>query len=253
MDLLGEYEAQDHWREWDAMLEQLPIARDQTVLDLGCGPGLVSARLATLAAKIVGVDRNAKFVSAARQRCPTSCTFLEADLYTFEARDIPHADGLWSSFVAAYIPDFAPILTRWVSCLHPGGWIALVEIDDLWRGHHPLPPDVCAAFAEFEEHFCAEGKYDSRMGRRLAAVCRDVGLTNTSESRWSDPELAFDGPAPPAILAAWRRRFERVPFMKAYFGADRFNEIAQIFLDTISRPDHHSTAVVVMVQAERPP
>ncbi len=252
MDLLGEYEAQDQWRNWDAMLERLPIARDQTVLDLGCGPGLVSARLATRAANIVGVDRNAEFVSAARQHCPTNCTFLEADLNTLETRDIPHADGLWSSFTAAYFPDFAPILRRWISCLSPGGWVALVEIDDMWRGHHPLPAEVHAVFTEFEEHMCAEGNYDYRMGRRLGTVCRNVGLTITAEYRQNDPELAFSGPAPPAILAAWQRRFARMPGMKAYFGADRFNEITQIFLDTITRPDHRSTAAVVMVQAERP-
>ncbi len=252
MDLLAEYESQDQWRDWDAMLERLPIARSQTILDLGCGPGLVSARLAARAANIFGVDRNAEFVSAARQRCPTSCTFLETDLKTLEPRDIPHADGLWSSFTAAYIPDFAPILKRWISCLSSGGWVALVEIDDLWRGHHPLPADVRAAFTEFEEHSCSEGNYDYRMGRRLSAVCRDVGLITIVESRWNDPELAFSGPAPPAILAAWQRRFERVPVMKAFFGANRFREVTQAFLETIIRPDHRSTAAVVMVQAERP-
>jgi hypothetical protein len=40
--------------------------------------------------------------------------------------------------------------------------------------------------------------------------------------------------------------------MKAYFGAERFDQIAGAFLESISRPDHRSTAAVVMVQAERP-
>jgi hypothetical protein len=120
----------------------------------------------------------------------------------------------------------------------------------MWRGHHPLPLDVRTSFAEFEEHMCAEGNYDCRMDRQLATVCRDVGLSTISEFRRNDPELAFSGPAPPAILAAWQRRFARTPGMKAYFGTDRFNEITQIFLDTIARPDHRSTAAVVMVQAK---
>jgi hypothetical protein len=91
------------------------------------------------------------------------------------------------------------------------------------------------------------------MGRRLVEACRDIGLTAISESRWHDPELAFNGPAPAEILAAWRRRFARLPVMKAYFGAKRFEQISETFLESISRPDHRSTAVVVMVQAERPP
>jgi len=98
MDLLAEYGAQDRWRDWDAMLKRLPIARDQTVLDLGCGPGSVSARLAARATNVVGVDHNAEFISAARQRCPNNCTFIEADLRALDPRVIPRAHGLWSSF-----------------------------------------------------------------------------------------------------------------------------------------------------------
>ena len=238
MDLIREYEAQDQWRDWDAMLERLPIARDQTVLDLGCGPGLVSGRLAKLAANIVGVDRNAEFVSAARQRCPTNCTFLEADLYTLETRDIPNADGLWSSFAAAYFPDFAPILKRWTSCLSPGAWVALVEIDDMWRGHHPLPPELHAAFAEFEEHICAECEYDYRMGRRLGAVCRNIGLTVSEEYRTkrpSDDGIRWPKPHLPSWLLG-RTAVVNSDARQAVrdLGAERFNEITQVFLDTIT-------------------
>jgi SAM-dependent methyltransferase len=252
MNLLAEYEAQDRWRDWDAMLKRLPIARGQTVLDLGCGPGSVSARLAARGTNVFGVDQNAEFIIAARQRCPNNCTFLAADIRTLDTRVIPRAHGLWSSFAAAYFPTFSPILNHWISCLAPYGWVALVEIDDLWRGHHPLPEGVRAAFEEFEEHLRTQGGYDSRMGRRLAAACRDIGLTAISESRWNDAELAFNGPAPAEILAAWRRRFSRLPAMKAYFGAERFDQIAGAFLKSISDPDHRSTAAVVMVQAVRP-
>jgi len=253
MDLIAEYVAQEQWREWDAILDRLPIARDQTVLDLGCGPGPVSARLAGRAAKVVGIDQNLELLNAARERCPANCRFLEADLRALESQNLPLADGLWSSFTAAYFPDFASVLQCWLSYLAPGGWIALVEIDDLWRGHHPLPDGVRAAFAEFADHIFAEGSYDCRMGRRLGAICQSVGFTIKAKYRVNDPELAFDGPAPPAILAAWQRRFARMPAMRTYLGADRFNEVTQSFLETISLSDHRSTAAVVVVQAERPP
>jgi len=107
---LAEYEAQDQWRDWDAMLKRLPIVRGQTVLDLGCGPGSVSARLAARATNVVGVDHNAEFISAARQRCPKNCAFLQADLRKLDVRIIPRGDGLWSSFTAAYFPDFSAVL-----------------------------------------------------------------------------------------------------------------------------------------------
>jgi hypothetical protein len=76
---------------------------------------------------------------------------------------------------------------------------------------------------------------------------------------WADRNLRntiarpVSGPAPPEILAAWRRRFKRLPMMKAYFGVKRFHQITVAFLDLLQSPDHQSTAAVVMVQAERPP
>ena len=252
MNLPAEFEAQSRWRHWDAMVERLPIVRGQTVLDLGCGPGSVATRLAARATNVVGVDHNAEFIAAARQRCPENCDFLQADLRTLDAQVVPSADGLWCSFAAAYFPDFSPVLKRWISCLSPRGWVALVEIDDMWRGHHPLPEGIRAALEEFEERLRIQGGYDFRMGRRLAAACRDIGLTAISETRWNDAEFAFNGPAPAEIVAAWRRRFERLPAMKAHFGAERFDQIAGAFLESIQSPDHRSTAAVVLVQAERP-
>ena len=52
------------------------------------------ARLAARATNVVGVDHHAEFISAARQRCPKNCAFLQADLRTLAARVIPRADGL---------------------------------------------------------------------------------------------------------------------------------------------------------------
>ena len=157
-------------------------------------------------------------------------------------------------------------IERWLKILRDNAYAASAELA-AEKGAFPLfdrdaylarpniaalPEDIRAALEEFEERLRTQGGYDSRMGRRLAAVCRDIGLTAISESRWNDAELAFNGPAPAEILAAWRRRFARLPVMKAYFGAERFDQIAGAFLESISRPDHRSTAAVVMVQAERP-
>ncbi len=234
------------------MLKQLPIESGQTVLDLGCGPGLVSARLATRCASVIGIDREADFLEAARRHCPAKCGFVEADLAELDSLELRPANGMWSSFTAAYFPAFEPVLASWAACVKPGGWLAIVEIDDLLAGHHPLPVEIQRAFKEFTEHMRLNGLYDFRMGRRLGKMCRALGLTVVSETALEDRELAFDGEASPEILAAWKRRFERMSSMRAYFGARRFNEISQEFLETISSPAHYSTASVVMVLAMRP-
>ena len=249
MGVLEQYLLQDKWRDTEAMLGHLPIEKGQTVLDLGCGPGLVSARLASHCERVIGIDLNSEFLEAARRQCPSNCQFLEADLEDLNVSDLTPVDGLWSRFTAAYFPNFAPVLEQWAACVRPAGWLALIEIDDLFTGHHPLPVDTQNAFEEFMDHARSNGHMDFCMGRRLSEVCRIVGLEVVSEHSWKDPELAFDGVASPEIVNAWRQRFNRMPMMRAFFGADKFDHITESFLNTISSPEHYSTASVVMVTA----
>jgi len=252
--MLEDYLAQDKWRQWETMIGHLPIQPEQSVLDLGCGPGLVSARLAARCQRLIGVDRESTFLDFARQHCPSKCQFIEAGLADFDARSVgavAPVDGLWSSFVAAYFPTFAPVLARWVSCLAPGGWLAIIEIDDLLTGHRPLPEDTNNAFQEFTDYARSHDHYDFRMGGRLAEICRAVGLSVVSQHSFKDRELAFDGAAPPEIQAAWSARFARMHGMKAYFGSDRFDQLTESFLSTLSSSDHVSATSVQMVIAKR--
>ena len=249
--MLEEYLMQDKWRDTETMIDHLPIESGQKVLDLGCGPGLVSARLALRCERVIGIDLDIQFLEAARHHCPSNCEFMEADLEDLNLAELTPVDGLWSRFAAAYFPTFAPVLDRWATCVRPDGWIALVEIDDLLTGHHPLPVKTQNAFMDFMDHARSSNLMDFRMGRRLSEICRAVGLEVVSEHSWKDRELAFDGAASAEIQNAWRRRFERMPMMRTYFGDERFKQITESFLSTISSPEHYSTAKVVMVLARR--
>jgi len=251
MNLAQEYLAQNKWRDWERMLEQLPKGRNQTVLDLGCGPGIVSNLLAARYRKVVGVDRDVELLDTARQLCPSNCEFVESDLGHYPYESISPVNGIWSSFTAAYFPRFVAILEQWRTCLAHGGWIAIVEIDDLLAGHHPLPTDIRASIEEFGEYLCSGGQYDFRMGRKVSNYCRAAGLTVISEHTFPDDELVFEGAASPEVIAAWKHRFKRMQGMKSYFGDNRFEEIVATLLKTIASPDHYSTATINMVIAKR--
>ncbi len=250
--MLEEYLAQNQWRDWETMIRQLPIESGQTVFDLGCGPGLISARLAPHCSRVIGIDQEATFLDVARQHCPPNCEFVNANLTTLDASTLIPANGVWSSFTAAYFPSFSSVLERWVSCVTPGGWLAIVEVDDLLTGHNPLPADIKDTIKEFMNHARSIEQYDFCMGHRLGNICRTIGLQIISEHSWRDPELAFDGIATPAIQEAWSRRFDRMQGMKTYLGADRFQEISNAFLETISSSEHYSTSSIKMVLAKRP-
>ena len=251
MSVLEEYLRQDKWRDNETMIGQLPIESVHTVLDLGCGPGLVSARLATRCKRVIGIDLDATLLESARRHCQSNCEFVRSDLKDLNVADLAPVDGLWSRFAAAYFPTFESVLEQWVTYVRPGGWLALIEVDDLFTGHHPLPVNTQNAFLEFMEYAHSNDHMDFCMGGRLRKICQTVGLNVISEHSWKDRELAFDGAASPEILTAWRQRFERMSMMRSYFGSEKFNQVTDVFLKTISSPKHYSTAKVVMVLARR--
>ncbi len=90
-------------REIPEVLALAGVSAPCRVLDMPCGPGRHSAALAALGHQVVGVDRTARYLDAARLRAPTA-TFVQADMRTFErpgAFDL--VVNLFSSF--GYFPD----------------------------------------------------------------------------------------------------------------------------------------------------
>jgi trans-aconitate methyltransferase len=256
MSLAEEYLRQDAWRSFDAMLEKVPLAAGQRVLDLGCGPGTMVARLAAKGAEALGVDQDNLALKEARERAGADGgaagepRFLNADLRTLNLDEAPF-DGLWSSFAAAYFPDFGPVLERWIGHLKPGAWLAITEVEAMFE-HRPLEPNARAALEEFATEMQAQGRYDFDMGAKLADFCSAAGLEAVQSSNWADAELAFQGPAAPDVLEAWRRRFARLTGMREFLGQARFVASREALLHSLSAPDHEAEASVVMVLARKP-
>jgi trans-aconitate 2-methyltransferase len=97
------------------------------VLDLGCGPGELTARLAARwpGAQVVGVDNSAAMIESARE-------FGSADgRLSFTLGDVGGwpppgpADVLVANAVLQWLPDQLGVLTRWAGLLAAGGWLAV--------------------------------------------------------------------------------------------------------------------------------
>ncbi len=225
MSLVQQYERQERWRRWDDALARVPLRAGEKILDLGCALGDVTARLQRLGADVVGVDLNALDASPL---CPV--------------------DGMWASFVAAYFPRLEATLERWRKGLAPHGWIALVEMDDLF-GHTPFPTRWSRELERFYQEARTAGRYDFQSGRRLAPALRAAGFTAVQESTLADDELSFQGPATSDVLEAWQQRLERMAGLRHFLGP--FEEFRRDFLDALTSSDHRSSTRVVMVVARK--
>jgi len=243
MSLAGVQRRQFQWRDWPTILGALPPLAGQTVLDLGCGVGDLAAELTARGAYVIGFDMNEELLREARSRGLVNAEFRRANLALSMALDI-RADGLWSSFTAAYFPDFSRILRSWATALRPGGWAALTEIDDLF-GHEPLSAGIKSMLDAYARDSLEAGRYDFDMGHKLADHLHRAGFTAVRTLNVVDQELAFDGPAPPDVIDAWRNRFDRMTLLRDFCGAD-FERVRGAFLDCLVRADHRSTASVVL-------
>lgn len=149
--------ALDRW-----LLERLAREARGPVLDVGCGPGHVTAFLAAAGADARGLDLSPGMIDVARARAP-GLRFDVGDL-----RALPHADGALGGVVAMYalvhLPpaELAPAVAELARVLAPGGLLlAAVHVgrageilhpDELWGvaidvDWHLFEPDLLFAAA----------------------------------------------------------------------------------------------------------
>lgn len=199
-------------REQRARTRELLGPVDGPVLDLGCGPGHLSAELA-VTARVVAVDREAAMVAATRERAGVACLQAEATV-------LPLADATVGAAavvqVLEYVPDVPRALAELRRVLRPGGRAVLVDTDwrscvwhsddrdrtdrvlRLWEDHfvHPQLPAALPALAR------AAG-FDDVAVHGLPAVETDT--TSDTYSRSMVGTIArFVGRREPELAAAWR-------------------------------------------------
>ncbi len=248
MSVADDYRRQFAWRAWPVALDLLPPLAGRTVLDLGCGVGDLAAELSLRGARVIGIDGNEELLAVARARGIANAEFRAGDLHRPLAIEAP-VDGVWASFAAAYFVDLGAAIERWARVLRDGGFVALTEIDDLFA-HEPLSSRARAAFAAYVDDALAHARYDFRSGRKLRASLERAGFSIDHEVELADRELAFDGPADPGVVAAWRTRLDRMQLLRNACGAE-FEAVRDEFLACLARPDHRASARVVCCVARR--
>lgn len=112
------------------------------VVDLGCGPGNLTALLAERwpRAHVVGVDSSAEMIDAARNDHP-GIDWLVADIGEWEP-DRP-VDVLYSNATLHWLDDHARLFPRLRSWLSPSAGVAAIQMPDNWRAPtHRIPAEI---------------------------------------------------------------------------------------------------------------
>ena len=141
--------ADERGRPFVDLVARIAATDPRTVVDLGCGPGNLTALLGERwpAADVLGLDSSPEMVAKARELA--GLRFQVADLRDWSP--VEPIDVLVSNATLQWVPDHLALLPRLVDAVAPGGWFAFQVPGNFDEPSHTIR-DELAAEAPYAEH-----------------------------------------------------------------------------------------------------
>jgi len=165
-----------------AMWKQAGLRDGMRVLDLGCGPGVVSCTLAAElpTGRVVGADLSEELLAKAQETKDllglANVTFERANVY-----ELPFADGsfdfVYARLVFQHLRDPELALAEIKRVLKPGGRVCLMDVDDRFLMLSPEP----AHFTKFKDAAARAQREEGgnrEIGGALFGMLSASGLAN---------------------------------------------------------------------------
>ncbi len=113
------------------LVDALELGREDSVLDVACGPGIVAAAVAQVAGNVVGIDLTPEMIDLARERCAAA----GLENVTFDIGDVtelPYGDDEFSRVVCRYalhhVSDPAAVVGEMARVCAPGGRVVVADM-----------------------------------------------------------------------------------------------------------------------------
>jgi len=204
------------------------------ILDVGCGPGTITADLAHCVPEgtIIGVDRSSDVVHQAQldHGAVVNLSFRAGDVYSLEFEDASF-DVVYAHQVLQHLSEPVAALAEMRRVLRPGGLVAVRDGD--YGAFVWWPPDrALDRWMEIYQQITVRNGAHANAGRQLHTWVDDAGFTDlvVSSSNWTfhrDDERAWWG-------ETWAERVETSEFARQGLEyelttTDELAEIARAF------------------------
>lgn len=160
-------------------IDSLASLRGKTVLDVGCGGGVLSESMARRAAHVTGIDLSSKALGVARLHA------LESEVMNLEYREIATEalaaerpasfDVVTCMEMLEHVPDPASVIDACARLAKPGGWVFFSTLN-----RNPKAFLFAIVGAEYVLKMLPRGTHEYERFIRpseLARWCRDAGLS----------------------------------------------------------------------------
>ncbi|HMO84655.1 MAG TPA: class I SAM-dependent methyltransferase [Lacipirellulaceae bacterium] len=134
--------------DFGALVGQLPLADNATVLDAGCGDGFFTELLVQRfpGGMATALDSQPAYVEAARRRLAPAIAAGRCRAVQGDVRQLPCPDGaldaIWSAHSMQSYESIPPVLDEFHRALRPGGVLAVLESDNVHSIMLSWPPDL---------------------------------------------------------------------------------------------------------------
>lgn len=123
----------------------VPLSEQWDGLDFGCGTGLVTLQLAPVLRSMTGVDSSSGMLERLGAKIATAgFSNVRTELCDMEQGKLPAGKYhlITSSMTLHHIREIAPLLKSLKTLLHPGGWIALADLETEDGTFHDDPTGI---------------------------------------------------------------------------------------------------------------
>jgi trans-aconitate 2-methyltransferase len=133
------------------LVNRIHLQQARVVIDLGCGPGTLTATLAQRwpMAQVLGIDSSEQMIHRASVLAGERIGFALGDLAAWEPAE--RVDVVVSNAALQWVPDHRALLPRFAAAINPGGYLAFQVPGNFDGPSHRVLFDL-AADARFAGH-----------------------------------------------------------------------------------------------------
>lgn len=238
-------------RAWVTRYAPAIGAEAGSLLDIGCGPGVIAAELARRYAKmsVVAMDVSDDRLAVAQQNVAglVNATVCRGDIADppFESGTF---DGALCRFVLEYLPDKERAVCQMARLLKTGGKVLLQDVDGQLVWNYPpeesLERDVGTVLRVLEKT-----GFDPFVGRKLHTLCYKAGLQVQTVNVEAYDLIA--GTVAAETLRLWEMKFEiALRVGEAILGGrSKAIDLRDRFLAYLKRPDTFTYSTLITVVA----